>query len=220
MATLQTLHDHNRAIRYYDIPAPTAGAPVVLLMPEWWGVNEQIKKQGTRLAASGFNVVILDLYDGKLARSADEASTMMQHLNWEQATHDVGALTKSFTATGAKVGITGFCLGGAVTLMAAAQVPALSAAVCFYGMPSPEKADLSQIRIPVQGHFASEDGWITPALVDKLDATLTAAGTPHEFHRYVAQHAFMNEARPEVYQPEIARVATERMVAFFTEHLG
>ncbi len=90
----------------------------------------------------------------------------------------------------AKVGVTGFCMGGALTIAAAVHLPGLSAASCFYGIPPAELADPALIKIPFQGHFAEQDDWCTPALADALQAKLPASA---EIHRYAAQHGFFNE---------------------------
>ena len=125
-----------------------------------------------------------------------------------------------FTKAGRKAGITGFCMGGVVTILAAIRVAEFSAAVCFYGIPPAEVADLGAIRIPFQGHFATLDDWCTPAEVDRLEAALKAAGRDHEIYRYDADHGFMNEERPAVHKPEEAALAWTRARDFWRRHLG
>jgi carboxymethylenebutenolidase len=120
---------------------------------------------------------------------------------------------------GGKVGVMGFCMGGALTVASAVHVPGLSAAVCFYGIPPKSFADPAQIRIPFQGHFASRDDWCTPAAVDALVAAMTQAGQHPEVHRYEADHAFVNETRPEVFDRNCANLAWDRTVRFLQDHL-
>jgi carboxymethylenebutenolidase len=123
-------------------------------------------------------------------------------------------------ARGGKVGLTGFCMGGAVTVIGAVRIPELDAAVCFYGIPPESVAAPKDIRVPLQGHFASQDDWCTPAAVDDFERKLRAAGRTFEIHRYQGQHAFMNSDRREVYGAEAARLAWERCLQFLRKNLA
>src|SRR5262249_14929394 len=118
-----------------------------------------------------------------------------------------------------KVGLTGFCLGGAVTIIGAARVPELAAAVCFYGLPPESVAKPADIKVPLQGHFAKRDDWCTPQAVDQIEAGLKAAGKGAEIYRYDAEHGFVNEQR-QVHDRAAAELAWERMLAFWRKHLG
>jgi carboxymethylenebutenolidase len=120
---------------------------------------------------------------------------------------------------GAKVGLTGFCLGGAVTIIGACRIPELSAAVCFYGIPPESVAKPADIKVPLQAHFANHDDWCTPAAVDAFEAALKAAGKNAEVFRYDASHAFVNEQR-DVYDKAAADLAWGRMLKFWASHLG
>lgn len=121
--------------------------------------------------------------------------------------------------SGAKVGLTGFCLGGAVTILGAVRVPEIAAACCFYGIPPREAARPEDIRVPLQGHFASQDDWCTPALVDAFENALHKARPASEIFRYDASHAFMNEQRG-VHDRACAEQAWDRMLSFWQRHLG
>jgi carboxymethylenebutenolidase len=112
----------------------------------------------------------------------------------------------------------GFCMGGALAIAAAVHIPEVAAAVPFYGIPPKEFADPAKIRIPLQGHFANQDDWCTPAAVDELEAALTQAGTPFEIHRYEAAHAFANE-RSLAYHVDSANEAWRRMLEFLQRQL-
>lgn len=198
-----------------------AGTPGLVLIQEWWGLNPQIKGLADRMAAEGITTLAPDLYRGRLASSADEASHMMNGLDFPDATHqDLRGAVQHLAQRGGKVGVMGFCMGGALTIASAVHVPGLSAAVCFYGIPPASFADPARIRIPFQGHFASEDDWCTPAAVDQLVATMQAAGQQPDIHRYPAHHAFMNEARPEVFDAACARQAWGSAVKFLRSQLG
>ncbi len=198
----------------------TPGAPSVVMLQEWWGLNDQMRGLADRMAAAGFTTLVPDLYHGKLTRNADEASHLMANLDFPQATHqDVRGAVDYLAALGSKVGVMGFCMGGALTIAAAVHVPGVAAAVCFYGVPPREFADPANIRVPFQGHFADRDDWITPAVVSDLEAALSGSATTFEIHRYEAQHAFCNESRPEVFDPACARQAWERTLAFWVATL-
>lgn len=196
------------------------GTPGVILIQEWWGLNEHIQRLADRMAAAGITALAPDLYRGRLAHSADEASHMMTNLDFADATHqDLRGATQYLAQRGGKIGVMGFCMGGALTVASAVHVPGLSAAVCFYGIPPAGFADPARIRIPFQGHFASLDDWCTPALVDKLEAAMAQAGQHPDIHRYQAHHAFVNQTRPEVYDATCAQQAWDRTVSFLHTHL-
>jgi len=146
-----------------------ASAPGVILIQEWWGLNDHIKDLADRLAAAGLTTLAPDLYRGRLTTDADEANHLMTGLDFGDATHqDLRGAVDFLAQRGQPVGVTGFCMGGALTVAAAVHLKGLSAAVCFYGIPPAEFADPAQIRIPFQGHFATKDGWCTPAAVAQL----------------------------------------------------
>lgn len=199
--------------------APATG-PGVVVIQEWWGLNPQIKGTADRLAAEGFNAVVPDLYRGKVATDADEANHMMNTLDWAGAVADVQGTLQFLKADGAKAAVLGFCMGGALTIITSANLSEPDAGVCFYGIPPAEAADPQRIRIPLLAHFASEDDWCTPAAVDALETQLKAGQIDYTLHRYEGrQHAFMNEARPEVYDAEAAQLAWARSVAFLKAKL-
>ncbi|HPB90550.1 MAG TPA: dienelactone hydrolase family protein [Rugosibacter sp.] len=197
------------------------GRPGVVVIQEWWGLNDQICGVADRFARAGFNALAPDLYHGRITQDPDEASHMMNGLDFPGATHqDIHGATTHLQRISSLVGAIGFCMGGALTIAAAVHVPALAAAVCFYGIPPQEFADPANIRIPFQGHFANQDDWCVPSMVDALEAALQKTGAPAEIHRYDAAHGFFNERRADVYDANAASLAWDRMMAFFTQHLG
>jgi carboxymethylenebutenolidase len=192
----------------------------VVVIQEWWGLNDQIMKMADRYAQAGYRALVPDLYRGKVASAADEASHLMTHLNFPDAgTQDIRGCAQHLKTSGGKVGVLGFCMGGALTIIAGVHVPEVDAGVCFYGIPPKEAADPAKMRVPFQAHFANKDDWCTPAAVNALEATLKGAGKKYELYRYDAQHAFMNEARPEVYDAKAAKLAWERCLTFLAAHL-
>jgi carboxymethylenebutenolidase len=115
--------------------------------------------------------------------------------------------------------VMGYCMGGALTIAAAVHIPEFAAGVCFYGIPPKDFADPAQIRVPLQGHFADQDDWCTPAAVDELEAALKAAGVKHEIYRYDAAHAFANE-RSAAYDVACANQAWERVSGFLRAQIA
>jgi len=209
-------------------PAAGGRAPGLVVIQEWWGLNDQIKGVADRLAAAGYRALVPDLYRGKVAVEAKEAEHLMTNLNFgDAAGQDVGGAVQYLKSTGAdKVGVTGFCMGGALTLLAAANVPEVDAAVCWYGFPPLEYIDATKIKAPLLGHFAIGDVPFPIATVDKLEEKLKAAKVPYEFHRYKAQHAFANETAVGAnklpiteYNPQAAELAWKRTMEFFGRNL-
>jgi carboxymethylenebutenolidase len=199
---------------------PKAGghAPGFVCIQEWWGLNEQIIKTADRLAEEGYRALVPDLFRGKVAKSSDEASHMMAGLNFpDAAEQDIRGAAQYLKESSKKVAVGGFCMGGALTLLAALRVPEMDAGACFYGMPDVPAAEYQGVKVPLTCHFANRDGWITPAKVDALEAALKKSKAKFEIYRYEAQHAFMNEARPEVYDAENAKLAWERTMKFLKD---
>lgn len=198
------------------------GAPGVVLIQEWWGINDQIRGVGRRLADAGYRVVIPDLYRGRVATAEDEAQHLMTGLDFASALQDLaGAQTflKGHDQT-TRVGVLGFCMGGALTLAALWQLPGFDAGVCFYGIPPAAlSAPELELRAPLQAHFAEIDDWCTPAAVHNIEEKLRRGRTEYELYRYNAQHGFFNETRAR-YDPVAATDAWRRTLDFLHRHLG
>jgi carboxymethylenebutenolidase len=206
----------------YLAEATAPDAPGVVVIQEWWGLQGQIKQVCDRLAGAGFRALAPDLFGGKVVPYHDDAAAKaaMGALDFAAATAlTVRGAVQHLGRQGAKVGLTGFCMGGAVTLVGAVRIPELSAAVCFYGLAPTELAPPADIRVPLQCHFAAHDDWCTPEKVDALEQALRAAGKDYELYRYPGHHAFMNSDRTSVYDPEAAKLAWDRCLAFFEKHL-
>lgn len=208
---------------YLAMPKDGEKSPSVVLVPEWWGVNEQIKKTANRLAEEGFRVLVIDPFNGKVAKNADEAGEMMAGLDMRDTVEQIvrGAVKHLEERTpGSRCAVMGFCMGGAIALASAVHVRELDAAVCFYGIPPKEVADPRNVRIPFQAHFAKKDDWCTPQKVDELEREMRAGGVNAEVFHYDAQHAFMNDKRPEVYDPVHAKQAWDRALQFLERTIG
>ncbi len=212
---------------YLAEPAQRANAPGMVVIQEWWGLNDQIKGVADKLAAAGYRALVPDLYRGKVALEANEAEHLMKDLDFgDAAGQDVRGAVQHLKAAGsAKVGVTGFCMGGALTLLAAVNVPEANVAVVWYGYPPLEYVDASKIKAPLMAHWATEDGAFPIAKVDALEKKLRDARVNFEFHRYQAKHAFANEtADPKKlailqYDPAAAKLAWSRTMEFLAKHL-
>ena len=207
----------------YLANAARGNAPGVVVIQEWWGLSENIKGLVDRFAVAGFDALAPDLYDGVVVpyHDADAAGKEMNSLNFIEATEqNVRGAVQYLKRNGAKVGLTGFCMGGAVTIIGAVKIPELTAGVAFYGIPPEQAVKPSDVKIPLQGHFANKDDWCTPAAVDAFDKAMKAAGKDFEAFRYDADHAFVNEERAAVHDRQAAELAWGRATEFFKKHLG
>jgi carboxymethylenebutenolidase len=211
---------------FYVEPKAGDRAPGVVVIQEWWGLNDQIKGVAQRYASQGYRALVPDLYRGQLGLDAKEAEHLMGNLNFgDAAGQDIRGAVRYLKQTSTKVGVVGYCMGGALTLLSAVFVPEIDAAVAWYGFPPLDYVDASKIKAPLMGHFATEDQFFPIGQVDLLEAKLEAAGVDYTFHRYTATHAFANEMHehsplPMKYDPAAAETAWQRTNDFLKQHLG
>ena len=211
-----------------DAACAVPGAPAVVVIQEWWGLNAQIRGVADRLATAGYQALVPDLYRGNSTVEAEEAHHLMSGLDFaDAASQDIRGAVQLLKARTAKVGLTGFCMGGALTLLALTQSPEIDAGVVWYGCPPLEYIDASKIRAPIQGHWATQDEFFKAETVDLLEDKLRAADVNLEFHRYLAHHAFANETAvgpgripATQYDPVWAQQAWDRTLRFFGRTLG
>jgi carboxymethylenebutenolidase len=184
------------SLQGYLAEAPQALGAVVVIQ-EWWGLNAQIRGVADRLAAAGFTALVPDLYRGQSTVEAEEAHHLMTGLDFaDAASQDVrGAVQylKTLNLGSGKVAVTGYCMGGALTLLSAMLVPEADAGVVWYGYPPLEYVDAHKIKIPLLAHWATQDQVFALAGVDALENQLREGRVCYEGHRYLAQHAFANE---------------------------
>ena len=201
------------------------GGPGVIVIQEWWGLVDHIKDVADRFAAEGFTALAPDLYHGQVTTEPDAAGKLLMSLNLATAGKDLsGAVDLLVERTGrAKVGATGFCMGGGLTLMLACQRPdAVAAAAPFYGGMRPDTPiDWDALAAVVEGHYAETDrGNAAPEAIKALEGDLRAKGKNATFHVYPGtHHAFFNDTRAEVYDAAAARTAWERTLALFRANL-
>jgi len=206
---------------YLATPKTGSIASGFVVIQEWWGLNDQIKKTADRLAGAGYRALVPDLYRGKVATASDEANHLMTNLNFPDAAgQDIRGAVQYLKQSSKKVAVGGFCMGGALTILSAVRVLEMDAGVCFYGIPPLDAAELKKIQIPLICHFANMDDWCTPVKVNELEAAFKGSKSQFELYRYDAQHAFMNEARPEVYDAVSAKTAWERTLEFLKKALA
>lgn len=202
------------------------GGPGVIVIQEWWGLVDHIKDVADRFAAEGFTALAPDLYHGEVTTEPDAAGKLLMSLNLATAGKDLsGAVDLLLERTGrAKVGVTGFCMGGGLTLMLACQRPdAVAAAAPFYGGMRPDTPiDWDALAATVEGHYAETDrGNAAPEAVKALEVELRSKGKDATFHVYPGtHHAFFNDTRAEVYDDQAARTAFARTVDLFRTTLG
>lgn len=211
----------------YYAPAE-GGGPGVVVIQEWWGVVPHITDVCDRFAAAGFSALAPDLYHGETTTEPDEAGKLMMALNVGQAVKDMAGAIAFLQAdervTTDKVGVIGFCMGGGLALVLAAERPdAIGACAPFYGLIPWEgtQPDWNDVTAPVRGHFAELDGFFSPEQAAALEASLRGAGVDAsiEVHPGV-EHAFFNDARPEVYDAVEANKAWDATLAFFSDTLA
>jgi len=212
-----------QASGYLAIPEKGTG-PGVIVIQEWWGLVNHIKDVCDRFANEGYVALAPDLYHGKATKSPDEAGKLMMALRIDEAEKDLrGAIQYllSHDATkGTKVGIIGFCMGGALSLYAASKNAQVGACVVFYGIHPNVKPDLPALQAPVLGIYAERDRSVPPDSVHELERKLKELGKSVEIHIYPdTDHAFFNDQRLDVYNPKAAQDAWRRVIQFFAKHL-
>jgi carboxymethylenebutenolidase len=198
----------------------SASKAAVLLIQEWWGVNGHIRDLAGRYAKEGYICVAPDLYRGKLAQDADEASRLMHGLEVEDGMATIrSAVEETKRKYGvSRVGITGYCMGGTFALRAACEIDELGASAPFYG-DIPDEETLSRLKVPTLFIAGERDQWITPEKVEGLKEAAHKYNLPVEVVSYDADHAFFNDTRTEVYHPEAAQDAWRRVLALFESRL-
>jgi len=211
---------------YLAMPADVTGPlPGVIVIHEWWGLNDNIKKMTERLAGEGYMALAVDLFDGQVAENPKQAQALMAGIlaEAEQADNNIQqAYTYLEQAVGApRIGVIGWCLGGGWSLRTALLLPdQLDATVIYYGAVSASEEELETIQSPILGFFGSEDAAIPVASAKVFRTTLNRLGKKADVRIYDgAGHAFANPSGNN-YQPFAAEDAWQRTLAFFSEELS
>lgn len=197
-----------------------SASKAVVIIHEYWGLNDHIKDIAGRYADAGFVAIAPDLYRGKIATDTDEASKLMNALQLEDGLDTIKDVVveaqRKYEIS--HFGITGFCMGGTYALQAVCHLEGLHASAPFYG-DIPDEMTLKGLKTPVLFISATEDKWINPAKVAELERIAKDNTLPIQSVKYEADHAFFNNTRPEVYNEEAAKDAWEKVLNFFNENL-
>jgi len=213
--------DGRTAGGYFVAPDGAKHDKAVIVVQEWWGLNDHVKDIADRFAAEGYATLAPDLYDGKVTRSADEAGKLMQSLNQDRAVQTLnGAVSYLQSEKGASsIGVTGFCMGGTYALLLPCRNKSIRAAAPFYG-DVPADDVLKNLSAPVLFVGASDDPWINMDKMNRLKEGLKKFGKEGEVKIYEGVgHAFFNDTRPEAYNKAAATDAWERVKRFFADNL-
>jgi carboxymethylenebutenolidase len=204
-------------------PGGAGKVGAVVVIQEWHGINAEMKAKVDRFASEGFLALAPDLYHGKIATNDAEAGQLMGALDFGKAVGEIAAAVqwlKEQPRSNGKVAVLGFCLGGALAIAAAANIPGLACAVPFYGLPDLSKLDLDKITAPILAQFAEIDDWASPAKGRQLEQDLKARGKSIEFYVYEgAGHAFMRDSDKTKYHEPSAKKAWPRTLAFLHQHV-
>ncbi|MCW9706844.1 dienelactone hydrolase family protein [Fodinibius salsisoli] len=198
------------------------GRPGLIVIHEWWGLNDNIRMMTNKLAAEGYTALAVDLYNGKVAQSPDSAGTYARSVNEDEA---VDNLTQAYTFLteqqgAAKIGTIGWCFGGGWSLQTALAHPEkIDATVIYYGRLVTDAGELAKLQMPILGIFGAEDEGIPPEQVNAFESALDEAGVTNSIHIYDgAGHAFANPSGTR-YQQEAAEDAWQHTIRFLDENL-
>lgn len=197
--------------------------PAIVVIHEWWGLNDQIKGEAKKLAKEGYVTLAVDLYRGKVTDDPEEAHELLRGLPEDRAARDlVSAVSYLQTLPNVKkdkTGSIGWCMGGGYSLSLAINSPELAGAVIYYGRLVTDREQLRRINAPIIGFFGEEDRGIPVNSVKEFEKTMKGLGKDVSVYIYPeAGHAFANEGRSS-YNARAAKDAWEKTLAFFEKHL-
>jgi carboxymethylenebutenolidase len=221
--TIEFKRNGQRVGAYLAKPTGAGPSPAVIVIQEWWGLNDHIKDVAERYAREGYVALAPDLYHGKVTADPTEAGKLMGALNRENAVKDlVGAvahLRGMKEVRGDRIGVTGFCMGGSYALLLACRSKDIHAAAPFYG-EVPDEATLKGLACPLLYIYGDADAWITRDEVKRLEATLKKLGKAGEVKIYPgAPHGFFNDTRKDAHRATEAQDAWRRTLDLFAKHL-
>ena len=206
------------------LPGKEGKHPAMIVVHEWWGLNDWVKEQAQKYAAQGYVALAVDLYRGKVAANPDEAHILMRGLPDDRGMRDLEAafayLSSRPDVNAGKIGSVGWCMGGSWSIKLAVDQPKLAACVVNYGWLPSDPALVAKINAPVQGNFGADDQGIPPKDVKAFEAAMKADGKITDIKIYDgAGHAFENPNNKQGYRPEAATDAGQRISSFFQKYL-
>lgn len=217
-------HDESIAIEFRPIMENITTSnrrPALLVLQEWWGLNDHIKDISRRLESEGFVTLPVDMYDGKVTKDPEEARRLMMAMDRAAAMEKLNGAVRQLQADPrvSSVGVIGFCMGGFLSLSLACNNRDIQAAVAFYGSVPPD-AMLGKLSAPILYIYGEKDHHIPASEIDRLERLTQTAGKPAEVVRYPdSDHAFFNDTRKEVYNPKDAKDAWTRTLVFLSKNL-
>ena len=209
---------------YLAYPDGAAAVPGVVVIQEWWGLNDHIKSIADRFADAGFAALAPDLYRGQIATEPDEARKLVMALQFPAALADIQGAVNYLRAQPfvepKKVGVVGFCMGGRVAGLVAIGGQNIGAVAAFYGVHGLSDEEAGNVSAPLLAIYGELDQGFPPELISENERKLTAAGKTHEIVVYPdAPHAFFNDTRPHIYKADAAEAGWQRTVDWFRTHL-
>lgn len=209
---------------YLAVPASPGRHPALVVIHEWWGLNDWVKEQTRKFAENGYVALAVDLYRGKVATDPGEAHELMRGLPEDRAVRDMKAAFDDLAARSdvdpSKIGSVGWCMGGGLSLDLALAEPRLAACVINYGHLVTEPAEIAKIHAPILGNFGALDRGITPEDVHAFEKAVKSAGKSIDVKIYSgAGHAFENPNNKDGYRPQAAADSWKRMIDFFNKTL-
>jgi carboxymethylenebutenolidase len=212
------------ATGYLALPESAGQHPAIIVIHEWWGLNDWVKEQTQDYGAQGYVALAVDLYRGKSAATAEDAHILMRGLPDDRGLRDLESafayLASRPDVNPHKIGAIGWCMGGGWSIKLAVDQPNLAAVVVNYGSLPTDPANISKIKAPVLGNFGADDQGIPPTAVKAFESALKADGRTVDIKIYDgAGHAFENPNNKQGYRPEAANDASQRITAFFAKYL-
>jgi len=209
---------------YLALPEGAGKHPAIIVIHEYWGLNDWVKDQAQKYAAQGYVALAVDLYRGKVAATPDEAHILMRGLPDDRGMRDLEAafayLSSRPDVNAGKIGSIGWCMGGSWSIKLAVDQPKLAACIVNYGWLPSDPALVAKIKAPVEGNFGADDQGIPPKDVRAFEAAMKADGKVTDIKIYDgAGHAFQNPNNKQGYRPEATADASQRISGFFQKYL-
>lgn len=204
----------------YFVKSEKKSNKYIFVFHEWWGLNDYIKKESDELKEKlgDVNILAIDLYDGNVATTQDDAAKFMQSVKKDRALNIISGAIK-FVGKDAKIGTLGWCFGGGWSLQASIMLGKQGrACVMYYGIIENTPETFKELNAPVLGIFAEKDSWVTPEVYGNLEKNLKAAGKKITVKSFNADHAFANPSNPK-FDEKATTEAKELTIKFFKENL-